>query len=91
MTFELRYHPDVKKHDLPRINKKLRERIKKAIEERLLVSPEQYGEPLRKTLKRHWKMRVGDYRVVFKITGQKILILGICHRKEVYQIVEGRI
>ncbi|MHB8481668.1 MAG: type II toxin-antitoxin system RelE family toxin [Nitrospiria bacterium] len=91
MTFELRYHPDVKKHDLPLINKKLRERIKKAIEERLLVSPEQYGEPLRKTLKRYWKMRVGDYRVVFKITGQEILILGICHRKEVYQIVEGRI
>ena len=91
MTFELRYHPDVKKHDLPLINKKLRERIKKAIEEWLLVSPEQYGEPLRRTLKRYWKMRVGDYRVVFKITGQEILILGICHRKEVYQIVEGRI
>ncbi|MBI3605211.1 MAG: type II toxin-antitoxin system RelE/ParE family toxin [Nitrospirae bacterium] len=91
MTYELRYHPDVKKHDLPLINKKLRERIKKAIEERLLVSPEQYGEPLRKTLKRYWKMRVGDYRVVFKITGQEILILGIRHRKEVYQIVEGRI
>ncbi|MFI5304455.1 MAG: type II toxin-antitoxin system RelE/ParE family toxin [Nitrospiria bacterium] len=91
LTFELRYHPDVKKHDLPLINKKLRERIKKAIEERLLVSPEQYGEPLRKTLKRYWKMRVGDYRVVFKITGQEILILGICHRKEVYQIIEGRI
>ena len=61
MTFELRYHPDVKKNDLPLINKKLKERIKKAIEERLLVSPEQYGEPLRKTLKRYWKMRVGDY------------------------------
>jgi mRNA interferase RelE/StbE len=91
LTFELRYHPDVKKNDLPLINKKLRERIKKAIEERLLVSPEQYGEPLRKTLKRYWKMRVGDYRVVFKITGQEILILGICHRKEVYQIVQGRI
>ena len=91
MTFELRYHPDVKKKDLPLINKKLKQRIKKAIEERLLVSPEQYGEPLRKTLKRYWKMRVGDYRVVFKITGQEILILGICHRKEVYQIAEGRI
>lgn len=90
MTFNLRYHPDVLKNDLPLINKKLKERIKKAIEERLLISPEQYGEPLRKTLKRYWKMRVGDYRVVFKITGQEILILGICHRKEVYQIVEGR-
>ena len=91
MTFELRYHPDVKKSDLPLINKNLRERIKKAIEERLLVSPEQYGEPLRKTLKTYWKMRVGDYRVVFKITGHEILILGICHRKEVYQIAERRI
>ena len=90
MTYELKYHPDVKKVDLPLINKNSRERIKKAIEVRLSVSPEQYGEPLRKTLKTYRKMRVGDYRVVFKITGQEILILVICHRKEVYQIAEGR-
>jgi mRNA interferase RelE/StbE len=31
----------------------------------LSISPHQYGDPLRKTLKRYWELRVGDYRVVY--------------------------
>jgi len=45
----------------------MKARIKKAIEQRLLVAPYEYGMPLRKSLKRYWKLRVGDYRVVYKI------------------------
>jgi hypothetical protein len=32
MAFNLKYHPDVKSADLPRINVKMRERIRRAIE-----------------------------------------------------------
>ncbi len=35
------------------------------------------------TLKGYWKLRVGDYRVVFKVSGQEVWILGIINRKEV--------
>ncbi len=80
MTFELKYHPDVRAVDIPLINSKLRRRIKKAIETRLITAPHQYGEPLRKTLKGYWKLRVGDYRVVFKIMESEVWILGIIHR-----------
>ena len=83
--FLLLYHPDVKAIDLPKLDSRLKERIKKAIETRLTSTPHQYGEPLRKTLKGYWKLRVGDYRVVFKIVGNKVWILGIIHRKEVYE------
>ena len=91
MSFDLRYHPDVRDVDIPRLNETLRKRIKKAIEERLALSPHQYGEPLRKTLKGYWKLRVGDYRVVFKVSGNEVRILAIINRKDVYTKIFKRI
>ena len=82
--YKLIYHPDVKKTDLPKIDKQNKISIKKAIEERLTTHPEIYGKPLQRTLKGYWKLRVGDFRIVFKITGDKIIILAIMHRKKVY-------
>ena len=49
-----------------------------------------YGEPLRKTLKGYWKLRVGDYRVVFKVIEAEVWILGIKHRKSVYMDMSAR-
>ncbi len=84
MTFELRYHPDVRDVDIPQPNETLKKRIKKAIEERLSISPHQYGESLRKTLKGYWKLRVHDYRVVYKVEKNEVWILAIINRKDVY-------
>jgi len=90
VAFSVIYHPDVKDRDIQNLKGDVRVRIRKAIETRIMVAPQEYGEPLRKTLKGYWKLRVGDYRIVFKIDGDEILILGICHRKEVYPLMEGR-
>ena len=91
MPFVLRYHPDVREVDIPALNANVRARIKRAIETRLAAAPHQYGEPLRKTLKGYWKLRVGDYRVVFKIEGKEITVFGIRHRREVHELMtEGR-
>ena len=91
MPYHLRYHPDVRDKDLPKINRNIQKRIKAAIENRLLVAPERYSEPLRRTLKGYRKLRVGDYRIVLKLRDEDILILGICHRKDVYERMEWRI
>ena len=91
MPFELRYHPDVRDVDIPRLNETLKKRIKRAIEERLSISPHQYGEPLRKTLKGYWKLRVGDYRVVYKVEGNEVWIFAIINRKDVYKKIIKRI
>jgi mRNA interferase RelE/StbE len=91
VPFELRYHPDVKSNDIPLLDAKMRIRIKNAIETRLSTAPHQYGEPLRKTLHGYWKLRVGDYRVVFKIADNEVRILGIIHRKKVYDAIEKRL
>lgn len=90
MPFKVIYHQDVKSRDIPKISADIRKRIRRAIENRLLLAPQEYGTPLRKSLKGYWKLRVGDYRIVFKVYGDEILILGICHRKEVYPLMEKR-
>ena len=90
MSFELRYHPDVKSIDIPLLDTKLKTRIRNAVEKRLTTAPHLYGEPLRKTLRGYWKLRVGDYRVIFKIMKEEVWILGIIHRKKVYEAIEKR-
>jgi mRNA interferase RelE/StbE len=91
VAFTVKYHPDVKSHDLPPINAKMRKRIRRAIETRLMTAPQEYGLPLKKNLGGYWKLRVGDYRVVFKIEGKIIYVLAIRHRKHVYEDVSTRI
>ncbi len=91
MAFELRYHPDIRDIDIPKLNETLKKRIRKAIEERLSIYPHQYGEPLRKTLEGYWKLRVGDYRVVYKVEGNEVWIFAIINRKNVYRKIIKRI
>lgn len=68
-----------------------REKISFAIEERLLVRPELFGKPLRRTLRGCWALRVGDYRVVYRIENRAIRILAIVHRSSDYKGIEKRI
>ena len=91
MSYEILYHPDVKKIDLPLIDQPNRDRIKRAIEQRLVSQPEVYAKPLRKTLRGYWRLRVGDYRIVFVIKENQITILGIIHRRLIYKDIESRI
>lgn len=77
----------VVKEDIPSLSHTVKGRIKRAIEERLMIDPIGFGKPLRYSLKGHRRLRVGDYRVVYKIEAQyhKVIISAIKHRKEVYE------
>jgi len=83
-VFEITYHPDVRQ-DLVRIAKQEKNRIRHAIETKLTLSPQEFGEPLRRSLKGYWKLRVGDYRVIYKIRNRTVVILRIGHRREIYR------
>ncbi len=91
MPFDVIYHPDVKKIDVPKLDARSKTMIKRAIEERLATRPELFGRPLRGSLKGYWKLRVGSYRIVFKLSEDKILVLSIVDRKTVYPQSERRI
>ncbi len=84
MSYSIYYHPEIRK-DISSIPKNIKSRIQTAIEERLLVDPAKYGESLRRTLRGYCKLRVGDYRIIYRVRSRDIIILKIGHRKEAYQ------
>ena len=86
MGYRLVYHPAVLAEDIPAINRNLQVRILRAIERRLTTEPTYYGEPLRHRFKGYWKLRVGDYRVVYHVVSQEVWIYRIDHRKDVYTL-----
>ncbi|MDP3697620.1 MAG: type II toxin-antitoxin system RelE/ParE family toxin [Candidatus Taylorbacteria bacterium] len=88
--FEILYHYLVVREDIPRLSKLWREKIRAAIEDRLVTKPDLYGKPLRRSLKGCRKLRVGDYRIIFKIDERKVKILIIQHRSVVYSDVKKR-
>lgn len=56
------------------------------IYERLHDWPEVSGaKPLRHGLKGHYRIRTGDWRIVFTVSGETIRIVDIEHRKNVYE------
>lgn len=81
----------VVKNDISKLDKESRAKIKKTIEQKLVASPEIFGKPLRKSLKGYRKLRVGDYRIVFKIAKKTVCILIIEHRSIVYKEIFKRI
>lgn len=91
MSYKLLYHPSVYKEDLPKISSDQKERIKHVIETRLLENPLLVGKPLRQSLKGHMKLRVGDWRIIYRIEKNDIVVLKIGHRKEVYRRATGRL
>ena len=90
-AFEIRYHKLVVKEDIPRLPSTQRDKIKRAIEDRLTTHPEAYGKPLRQSLKGYRKLRVGDWRVIFRVEGRKVKIFIIEHRSVVYKIIRQRV
>lgn len=91
MVFTVSYYPAVLSDDIPALSLSIRERIKKAIETKLMTAPQDYGIPLRKTLKGFWKLRVGDYRIVFKIKDNVVQVIGIGHRADIYENMASRL
>ena len=91
MDYSLFYHSDVPKEDLKNIPNNIKSRIRKAIEIRLLKDPILAGQPLRNSLKGHRRLRVGDWRVIYRIEREKVIIVKIGNRKDVYQRVFNRL
>lgn len=85
--YHIEYLDSVVDEDIPRLPKTMRVLIKRAIEERLTVDPLGFGKPLRYSLKGHRRLRVGNYRIVYRINPEKhvVTIAIIKHRKDVYE------
>ena len=85
MRYDLEYLESVVQEDIPALPRTARERIRREIELKLTTHPIEFGKPLQYSLKGARRLRVGDYRVVFRIEGRVVVVLKIGHRKDVYE------
>ncbi|MEK6661842.1 MAG: type II toxin-antitoxin system RelE/ParE family toxin [candidate division NC10 bacterium] len=90
MGYEVELRPDVVAEDLVELPASIRARIIRAVESRLTTEPTRYGVRLRQSLGGLWKIRVGDYRIVYEIEEEKVTVWAIRHRKDVYEEAELR-
>ena len=82
MAFTLRYAPQARK-DLQRLDLQVLRRVLEALDS-LKENPHQ-GSTLRGKKVGQRKIRVGDYRIRYDITGEFVDIYRVRHRREVYQ------
>lgn len=91
LTYSIVFHPAVLKEDISRIDTSWRKKIRISIRAKLTIAPELYGVPLRQTLRGFRKLRVGDYRVIYKIEKRIVRVIIISHRSVVYKEIAKRI
>ena len=89
--YKILYVDGVVNEDLPNILEPWKGEIKQAIEKKLMTRPEVYSRPLRRSLKGYRKLRVGGYRVVFRVEDNQVKIFVIQHRSTVYGTAPERL
>jgi mRNA interferase RelE/StbE len=84
-VYAIEYTRKAKEEDYPLIPKTMRERIRRVVEERLTVHPE-IGKPLRYEYSGFRRLRVGDWRVIYKVDEKKkiVTVTAVDHRKDIY-------
>ena len=64
----------VLKKDFKKIDKADQLRIINTIRKKLTSKPQEFGKPLKGELKGYWKLRIGEYRVIYEIEKDKIIV-----------------
>lgn len=82
-------YSNIAEEEILRLDKAVRKRILKFFRERVAVHPEpkNLADPLSGVLRGLWRFRIGDYRAICDIRGDKIvvLVLEVGHRSEIYK------
>ena len=82
MTEKILYKSSVGR-DLKHIDSKNRDRLLAEIRTLLSESP-RLGEPLHGEFSGLYKLRNGDYRVIYTLTDEDVLVVRIRHRSKAY-------
>ena len=95
MTYRIVVDELVLKKDFRKIGLEDQRKIIRAIRQRLATRPKDYGEPLRGELKGFWKLRVGQFRVIYEIHEDQVVVsvimVGFRRDEEVYRAALGRL
>ncbi len=73
--------------DIAELDRSMKRLIKKTIEDKLMVDPLKFGKALRRNLSALFKLRVGDYRIIYQVKEKEVIvvIVKVGHRREVYE------
>ncbi|MEW6100892.1 MAG: type II toxin-antitoxin system RelE/ParE family toxin [Candidatus Omnitrophota bacterium] len=87
--WKVKIHRLVLSQDFKSINIPNQKIILKDVQKKLTIGPKNYGKPLLGDLKGYWRLRVKEYRVIYKIIEEVVEVLvikvGIRRDEEVYQ------
>ncbi len=70
--------------DIARLDSRTKERIGKTLL-RYKEEPLKYAEKLSDPVLGAYRFRIGDYRVIFDLEGNQIVVLRVGHRREIYR------
>ena len=93
--WQIKIHHLVLKEDCKNIPVAHQKQIFKTIVKKLSLDPQAYGKPLAGEFVGYWRLRVEDYRVVYRIEKQEIIVfvmrVGIRKDDRVYQELFSRL
>lgn len=93
--WSIKIHPLVLKEDFKNIDRSHQHLILRAIRKKLINSPDVFGEPLRGEFSEYRKLRVEDYRVIYRLRENVLEVLvvkiGIRRDFEVYRELSSRL
>jgi len=72
--------------DIRDLDYTIRKRLKIALE-RLKKAPFHSAQKLINPAFGTYRLRIGDYRVIFDVDGDKIIVLRVGHRKDIYRSI----
>ena len=85
MNYKLVYTRRASK-DIQKLEKNVKKRIGKALE-RYSEKPLKYASALSNSELGMYRFRIGDYRVIFDIDKENIVVLRVGHRKDIYRVL----
>lgn len=73
--------------DLKQLDRAGAKRLVKKVEAHMVQDPLRLGKPLHGEFKNLYRYRVGDYRVIYEVRKQQVLVIvvKVGHRKDVYE------
>ena len=83
MNYNLVYTRRAEK-DIKKLDASIKSRIGNALL-KLQDNPLLYSEKLSDPVLGTYKFRIGDYRVIFDIEGNDVVVLRVGHRREIYK------
>jgi len=86
VTYEIHIHPKARK-ELAGLPRKVQRRLDKKIQQLARGPRGQNARPLGAGGGDMWRLRSGDYRVIYQIQDERlvVLVVKVAHRKDVYR------